>query len=80
MFHDRPDESCKEYVVRGPYKFLKNPMYGVGNLQGYGVALIFQTWEGLVVAAAYHCGIYMFQYFVERPFVDRVYRNPAPAA
>ncbi len=80
MFLGRPVESCKEYVVRGPYKFLKNPMYGIGNLQGYGAALLIASWEGLVVAAAYHCGIYLFQVFVERPFVNRVYRNPAAAA
>jgi hypothetical protein len=27
------------YVVRGPHRWLRNPMYGVVNLHGYGVAL-----------------------------------------
>lgn len=60
-----------ELVKSGPFRWFKNPMYGVGNLQGYGSALIVASWPGLVVAACYHATLYGFYFVFERPFVAR---------
>lgn len=65
----------EEYVVTGPYRFGSNPMYGIGNLQAYGGALWFGSWQGLVVAGLFQLSIYLFYFLFERPFVVRVYQT-----
>jgi protein-S-isoprenylcysteine O-methyltransferase Ste14 len=57
----------------GPYRFLRNPMYSVGQLQGYGYALLCGSAPGLIAAAIGHVLIYVFYLGVERPFVRRTY-------
>lgn len=63
----------------GPYRFLKNPMYSVGQLQGYGYALLAGSFPGLLAAAAGHVLIYLFYFVAERPFVLQHYRK-APSS
>jgi protein-S-isoprenylcysteine O-methyltransferase Ste14 len=60
----------------GPYRFLRNPMYSVGQLQGYGYALLFGSLPGVVAAAAGHLLIYAFYAVAERPFVRSMYLVP----
>ncbi len=57
----------------GPYRFLRNPMYSVGQLQGYGYALLYGSLPGVVAAAAGHLLIYAFYIVAERPFVRNNY-------
>ncbi len=61
-----------ELVREGPYRWFTNPMYTVGYLQTYGLALIFASWPGLVAAAFAQAAILTFYYFVERPHVARL--------
>ena len=58
----------------GPYKFLKNPMYTVGYLQTYGLALVTASLPGLIAAAIDQAGILLFYQLVERPHVERMHR------
>ena len=60
----------------GPYRFLHNPMYSVGQLQGYGYALLYGSLPGVVAAGAGHLLIYVFYVVAERPFVRRNYIVP----
>jgi protein-S-isoprenylcysteine O-methyltransferase Ste14 len=60
----------------GPYRFLRNPMYSLGQLQGYGYALLYGSLPGLVAAAAGHALIYAFYLVAERPFVRSTYIIP----
>jgi protein-S-isoprenylcysteine O-methyltransferase Ste14 len=62
----------------GPYRFLRNPMYSVGQLQGYGYALLYGSLPGFVAAGAGHLLIYAFYVMAERPFVRRAYIAPCP--
>ena len=61
-------------VTSGPYAFLKNPMYTVGYLQTYGVALVAGSLPGLLAALIDHAGILIFYRMVERPHVERMHR------
>jgi protein-S-isoprenylcysteine O-methyltransferase Ste14 len=63
----------------GPYRFLRNPMYSVGQLQGYGYALLYGSLPGFVAAAAGHALIYAFYAVAERPFVRSTYLITRPA-
>jgi protein-S-isoprenylcysteine O-methyltransferase Ste14 len=76
MFLGRPlAPACYD----GPYRFLRNPMYSVGQLQGYGYALLYGSLPGLAAAAAGHLLIYAFYVVAERPFVRSAYIMPRPA-
>lgn len=73
MFLGRPLETACD---GGPYRFLRNPMYSVGQLQGYGYALLHESLPGVVAAAAGHLLIYAFYVVAERPFVRSHYVMP----
>jgi protein-S-isoprenylcysteine O-methyltransferase Ste14 len=72
LFLRRP---AADFVRRGPYRLLRNPMYGVGQLQGYGYALVASSPLGLLAAGIGQLLIYAFFFAVERPFVRSAYRG-----
>jgi|GEM_PF-2744672 len=59
-------------VTRGPYRWLRNPMYGVGQLHGYGYALWHRSFAGFAAMALCHALLYAFYFAVELPFVQRL--------
>ena len=67
------DRAHGDFTAAGPYKFLPNPMYGVGNFHAYCTAIVTGSAFGLWYAVACHIGIYGFYYIVEKPFIRRVY-------
>ena len=67
------DRAQGEFTAAGPYKFLPNPMYGVGNFHAYAGAVFTCSSFGLWYALACHVGIYGFYFFVEKPFIKRIY-------
>jgi protein-S-isoprenylcysteine O-methyltransferase Ste14 len=62
------------FVVSGPYKYFNNPMYGVGQLQVYAIALYYDSLYGLIFAAINQATVFLFYVTVEKPFINRVYR------
>jgi protein-S-isoprenylcysteine O-methyltransferase Ste14 len=68
-----------DFVSSGPYKVFSNPMYGIGQIHGYGYAILQRSLGGLIGIAICHVLIYVFYYSVERPFVRRVYLGGATA-
>jgi protein-S-isoprenylcysteine O-methyltransferase Ste14 len=60
-------------TTAGPYRVLKNPMYTVGYVQTYGVALVTASIPGLISAAFDHAAILAFYWTVEKPHFDRVH-------
>jgi len=56
----------------GPYRVLKNPMYTVGYLPLYGVALVTLSLPGLVAAVFDHAAILAFHRWVEQPHFERL--------
>jgi protein-S-isoprenylcysteine O-methyltransferase Ste14 len=53
--------------LRGPYAFLRNPTYGVGQLAAYGAALLALSPIGLVAAALNQVTLYIFNDLIEQP-------------
>jgi protein-S-isoprenylcysteine O-methyltransferase Ste14 len=63
--------------VAGPYRWLRNPMYTVGYLPVYGLALATSSVFGLVAALFDQCAILTFYHLVEKPHFERLRRVPA---
>src|SRR5436309_3391812 len=61
----------------GPYRWLRNPMYTVGYLPVYGLALATSSAFGLVAALFDQCAILTFYNLVEKPHFER-WRQPPP--
>ena len=76
MFLGRATRAVQSKIVTGPYKWFKNPMYGVGNAQAYGSSLVTGTWEGLALCAFFNFSIYVFYWVFEKPFTVRTYLSP----
>jgi protein-S-isoprenylcysteine O-methyltransferase Ste14 len=64
-----------EFVVSGPYKYLSNPMYGVGQIPAYASAIWYGSVYGLGAAIINQCLIFTFYYFFEKKFINRIYLN-----
>ena len=61
----------------GPYRYLKNPMYGVGYLQTYGFALMCASWPGMIASAFMHISIFVFNALVEKPHLQALRQQAA---
>src|SRR5205823_10694441 len=64
-------------TIAGPYRWLRNPMYTVGYLQTYGLALLVASLPGLVAAVFSQGAIVAFYRLVERPHYQRLYGGVA---
>jgi protein-S-isoprenylcysteine O-methyltransferase Ste14 len=56
----------------GPYRFLKDPMYTLGYLHTYGLALICDSWYGLAASLFAHASILIVNEVVEKPHFRRL--------
>jgi protein-S-isoprenylcysteine O-methyltransferase Ste14 len=65
--------SVSEFVVTGPYKYLSNPMYGVGQIQVYAIAIYYNSIYGLIFGAINQALVFFFYFAVEKPFIYRTY-------
>lgn len=68
------DHARADFKAVGPYRYLENPMYGVGQSAGYGAALMALSPVGLAATLLNQLTMYVFNALVERPHVQRVLR------
>ena len=62
-----------DFVVSGPYKYLANPMYGIGQVQGYAIAIYYHSIYGIIFGAVNQGLVFLFYFLVEKPFIYRTY-------
>lgn len=62
-------------VSTGPYRFISSPMYTIGYLQTYGLALMLRSLPGLIAAVFSQTAILAFHYLVEKPHFQRLHRS-----
>ncbi len=65
-----------DFVVTGPYKYFNNPMYGIGQLQVYAIAIYYNSIYGLIFGAINQLLVFLFYFVVEKPFIYRTYIHP----
>jgi len=71
-------EAAQGPVATGPYRFASNPMYTIGYLQTYGLALILASLPGLICAAFAQAAILTFYFLVEKPHFERLHHTVGP--
>jgi protein-S-isoprenylcysteine O-methyltransferase Ste14 len=64
-----------DFIVSGPYKYFSNPMYGIGQLQSYAVAIWYGSKYGLLAAFLNQSLLFLFYFMVERKFIRRIYNT-----
>ena len=60
----------QRFVTRGPYRWLAHPMYTVGYLHAYGVAIFFRSLPGLAAAVVAQALILVMNRWAERPHTE----------
>lgn len=69
-----PDDAVGP-VFSGPYRFFSNPMYTIGYLPTYGLALLLGSLPGLIAAGFSQAAILAFYFLVEKPHFSRLHRS-----
>ena len=69
-----PDEAIGP-VSSGPYRFISSPMYTIGYLQTYGLALILRSYPGVLVAGFLQVSILIFYFLIEKPHFQKLHRS-----
>lgn len=62
-----------DFVITGPYKYFNNPMYGIGQVQVYAIALYYTSAYGIIFGAINQILVFSFYFIVEKPFIKRTY-------
>ena len=62
-------------VATGPYRFISSPMYTIGYLPTYGLALMLRSFPGLIAAVFSQAAILSFYFLVEKPHFHRLHRS-----
>jgi protein-S-isoprenylcysteine O-methyltransferase Ste14 len=62
-------------VSSGPYRFISSPMYTIGYLPTYGLALIVRSFPGFIAAVFSQAAILTFYVLVEKPHFERLHRS-----
>ncbi|MEP2029190.1 MAG: methyltransferase [Paracoccaceae bacterium] len=65
------------FVKEGVFRYTSNAMYGFAFLGLWGIALVFGSWDALVVAFFQHVYIWVHLILTEQPDIDRIYGRKA---
>ncbi len=69
------EEKVIDFESDGIFKYMSNPLYSWGQLNGYGAALYSFSLYGLVAVLINQLCFYCFYYTLEKPFVKRFYAS-----
>jgi len=61
-----------EFRKEGPYNFLSNPMYSVGQASGYGTAILSASLPGVAVIFLNQVLMYIFYLIFEKPHIKKI--------
>jgi len=71
--HFRDSYANMPLVNKGAFKYTSNAMYGVVFLGLWGIALLFGSWNALIIALFQHAYIWVHMYCTEAPDMARIY-------
>jgi len=70
-----PFDPPRRLVIRGPYRFVRNPMYIGAELALAGAALFYESWLLLGYAGLFFLVTHLFVVFYEEPTLRRTFEQ-----
>ena len=70
-----PFDPPRRLVIRGPYRFVRNPMYIGAELALAGAALFYESWLLLGYAGLFFLMTHLFVVFYEEPTLRRTFEQ-----
>jgi protein-S-isoprenylcysteine O-methyltransferase Ste14 len=70
-----PFDPPRRLVIRGPYRFLRNPMYLGAGIALAGAALLYHSLALFAYAVAFLVSFHLFVVFYEEPHLRRIFGN-----
>lgn len=77
--HFRESYLTMPLVRAGAFRWTENAMYGIAFLGLWGIALLFGSWQALVVALFQHAYVWVHMYTVEAPDMRWLYATELEA-
>jgi protein-S-isoprenylcysteine O-methyltransferase Ste14 len=68
-----PFDPPRRLVIRGPYRFVRNPMYIGAGLALLGAALFYQSWPLLIYAGVFFLATHLFVLLYEEPTLRQTF-------
>jgi len=68
-----PFDPPRRLVIRGPYRFVRNPMYIGAILALLGAALFYESLPILIYAGVFFLATHLFEVFYEEPTLRRTF-------
>jgi protein-S-isoprenylcysteine O-methyltransferase Ste14 len=68
-----PFDPPRRLVIRGPYRFVRNPMYIGAGLALTGAALFYQSWSLFAYTALFFLATHLFVVFYKEPTLRRTF-------
>src|SRR5207302_2524117 len=68
-----PFDPPRKLVIRGPYRFVRNPMYIGAGMALLGAALFYQSWPLLIYAAVFLLATHLFVLVYEEPTLRQTF-------
>jgi hypothetical protein len=64
-----------EFKKAGPYSLFANPMYSLGQANGYGSALIYGSATGIIFILMNQIMMYIFYLTIEKPHINKLFNK-----
>src|SRR5947207_15938155 len=68
-----PLDPPRRLVIRGPYRFVRNPMYIGAGLALLGTAVFYLSWPLLIYAGVFFIATHLFVLAYEEPMLRRTF-------
>lgn len=68
----------QELTFDGVFELAPHPMYSIGYVGFYGIAMLAASYKVLFVSIIAHAAQLLFLTFVENPHIERTYNSPPP--
>jgi protein-S-isoprenylcysteine O-methyltransferase Ste14 len=61
-----------KFKQKGPYSIFSNPMYSIGQVNGYGAAILCASLPGIIFIFLNQFMMYIFYFTIEKPHIKRI--------
>jgi protein-S-isoprenylcysteine O-methyltransferase Ste14 len=64
-----------KFKRKGPYNIVSNPMYSLGQVNGYGAAILCASLPGVIFIFLNQLMMYIFYFTIEKPHIKKIFNE-----